>query len=225
MKNNITLILLTFCFLFAYGYTDDVMVKELSGKAYYRLPNKLKITSLKKGDFIPETAKIKIAKGSTLHLETKMGDVLTFKDKGYFNINENKSGLSSSLDATLILGKGKFKVHKLKSKSTFFVKTPTAVVGVRGTEFSIVVDDNGVSNIEVLEGVITVSASGKQKQVELKKGQKMSDGGGVEEATAQDTENDSSAEIIENLSDELQRISEDSATHVDIIFDLKDLNN
>jgi hypothetical protein len=35
----------------------------------------------------------------------------------------------------LIIGAGKFKVKKLRGKESFIVKTPTAVAGVRGTEF------------------------------------------------------------------------------------------
>ncbi len=45
----------------------------------------------------------------------------------------NKQKKAIQLD--LIIGAGKFKVNKLKGGETFLVKTPTAVAGVRGTEF------------------------------------------------------------------------------------------
>ncbi len=55
------------------------------------------------------------------------------------------------------------KVSKLGKGSSFQVETPTAVAGVRGTEFSMDFDPvAGVSKVSVEEGKVAVAAEGKE---------------------------------------------------------------
>ncbi|MEW5945876.1 MAG: FecR family protein [bacterium] len=45
---------------------------------------------------------------------------------------------------------------KLQKGGAFSVRTPTAVAGVRGTEFDVAVDEDGSSSVHVLEGAVAV---------------------------------------------------------------------
>ncbi len=59
----------------------------------------------------------------------------------------------------LDIGKGRIfsKINKLSSKdSSFTVKTPTAIAGVRGTEFMIEIQEDNSSKITLLEGQLDV---------------------------------------------------------------------
>jgi len=54
-------------------------------------------------------------------------------------------------------GKMLCKPKKLIKSETFMVKTPTAVAGVRGTQFTVEADQNGTSRIKVFEGSVKVA--------------------------------------------------------------------
>ncbi len=67
---------------------------------------------------------------------------------------------STSFD--LDSGKMLCKPKKLLKSESFMVKTPTAVAGVRGTQFTIETDTNGTSRIKVFEGSVKVAKRVKQ---------------------------------------------------------------
>jgi hypothetical protein len=72
---------------------------------------------------------------------------------------------SGNLDNTTIemdTGKMLCKPKKLIKSETFFVKTPTAVAGVRGTQFTVEADTNGTSRIKVFEGGVRVAKRVRQ---------------------------------------------------------------
>ncbi len=54
-------------------------------------------------------------------------------------------------------GKILCKPKKLIKSESFLVKTPTAIAGVRGTQFSVEADSNGTSRIKVFEGSVRVA--------------------------------------------------------------------
>ncbi len=54
-------------------------------------------------------------------------------------------------------GKMLCKPKKLIKSESFMVKTPTAVAGVRGTQFTVEADQNGTSRIKVFEGSVKVA--------------------------------------------------------------------
>jgi hypothetical protein len=71
----------------------------------------------------------------------------------------NKNQRAVQLD--LIIGAGKFKVNKLKGNQSFIIKTPTAVAGVRGTEFIIkhrVFRGRPITSLLVKEGRVGVQS-------------------------------------------------------------------
>jgi len=59
-------------------------------------------------------------------------------------------------------GKMLCKPKKLIKSETFMIKTPTAVAGVRGTQFTVEADANGTSRIKVFEGSVKVAKRVKE---------------------------------------------------------------
>ena len=65
-------------------------------------------------------------------------------------------GYDSGKTAGIILNSGEIVVKVAKTDSSFSVKTPSAVMGVRGTEFSVNVDQTGKTDVHVLDGLVSV---------------------------------------------------------------------
>ena len=63
----------------------------------------------------------------------------------------------SEIRLFVLTGKFASFVHKLSKDSSFEIQTPTAVAGVRGTEFSVAVGKDGASTTVVYEGTVEVS--------------------------------------------------------------------
>ena len=66
-------------------------------------------------------------------------------------------------------GNSWFKVEKRK-KGELYVRTPTAIAGIRGTEFLVNVKKDGTTNIQLIEGSIEVSDINQQSKMMLAAG-------------------------------------------------------
>jgi hypothetical protein len=74
-------------------------------------------------------------------------------------------------NTTMDLDAGKMlcKPKKLLKSETFFIKTPTAVAGVRGTQFIVEADTNGTSRIKVFDGKVKVAKRIKELDASIDK--------------------------------------------------------
>jgi hypothetical protein len=115
--------------------------------------------------------------------------VIRLKDKSTLNLGaETRFKLSSlkgegssnrKVEMDLIEGAGLFNVTSIKEEESFFIRTPTAVAGVRGTRFGVRYVKEGrrfVSSIAVIKGRVAVrpvrrfqrkSANQPKKEIEL----------------------------------------------------------
>ena len=105
-------------------------------------------------------------------IRTKSGafvQMYCFDGRGKVDIGENtvivmkNEGGDSFLDLVtgqirLKVKKSKRKVEEYLSKCPHRVRTPTAILGIRGTEFSVFVDKSQAADIIVFEGSVEVSA-------------------------------------------------------------------
>ena len=66
-------------------------------------------------------------------------------------------------------GKAWFKVEKQKD-GKLLIKTPTAIAGIRGTEFLMNVEENGATNLQLIKGNIEVSDINQQSTINLSAG-------------------------------------------------------
>lgn len=109
------------------------------------------------GDILQEKDIIKTGKDS--FCDIKIGDSL-IRVKQMTNVVLAVLIKSGNLENTTIdmdSGKMLCKPKKLIKSETFLVKTPTAVAGVRGTQFTVEADAKGTSRIKVFEGSVKVA--------------------------------------------------------------------
>jgi len=99
-----------------------------------------------KGMVLREKDELRTMEGATAQVlldDGKVGQV-EVREKSYFRLNTLRENDQSGDKTTLLdLAQGKLRVHaqKLKGKSKFEVRTPTAIAGVRGTVFDVSVDE------------------------------------------------------------------------------------
>jgi hypothetical protein len=121
------------------------------------------------GDIIKE--KDIIQTGTDSFCDIKIGDSLIRvkqKTKVILSALIRQGGLDNT---TIDLDSGKMlcKPKKLLKSETFFVKTPTAVAGVRGTQFIVEADTNGTSRIKVFDGQVKVARRVKELDKNIEK--------------------------------------------------------
>lgn len=76
-------------------------------------------------------------------------------DKFVFDSNANNSSVALSMSRGVM----RFVTGNLP-KNVYSIRTPTAVIGIRGTTLVVTVAANGLTNVSVIEGSVSVSAAG-----------------------------------------------------------------
>jgi hypothetical protein len=122
-----------------------------------------------------------IQAGDEIHTGSGAQLILTAPDTSYVVVNENSrfivedfwSGNFKSL-MNLMLGQVRFYIQRLGGRpSPYSVRTPTALIAVRGTIFDVIVDDESFSEVRCLDGHVTVEALGRpDREVILEPGTK-----------------------------------------------------
>lgn len=142
-------ILLMPCFLSAY----EAKIASVSGTADVKYLDKDLWYSARNGARVMSGQKIKTKARSRVKLELADGsriEVFPNSQVDLANLNAKTPRL------TMALGRLKAWVSKNINRSKFEVHTPVAVCSVRGTEFTVDVDAQGRTDIEVDEGLVGV---------------------------------------------------------------------
>ncbi len=138
---------------------------------------------VKVGDTIGSKEVVKLSEKSRLVLQTETGSVITLTDEAEVSINSILNPSSGDENTEVKLSEGKAVVNprdiKGLSNSSFSVRTPAMVAGVRGTVFSIEYKE-GKSKVMVKEGKVAVkpaikveeSKQEKLPEIEVTEGQK-----------------------------------------------------
>lgn len=109
------------------------------------------------GDIIQEKDTIKTGEDS--FCDVKIGSsIIRIKQKSQVVIASlvNKDNMEST-DLSLGVGKMLCKPKKLLKSEKFIIKTPTAVAGVRGTQFTVETDEKKTTRIKVYDGKVKVA--------------------------------------------------------------------
>lgn len=158
-------------------------VEKVTGDVTFRAYKSFKRLTVKVGDELGAKGKIALNDGDFLEIKTPMGDVLTFENKTYATLSKlTGSGADKNVQIDMPLGKINCDVKKLSKASSFQVRTPSAVAGVRGTRFGVKIDQSGTVSVDVSEGLVAVApASNPGSTVAVGAGQSASvkKGGGV----------------------------------------------
>ncbi len=120
---------------------------------------------IQEGDFIVTES------GSEAVLTLDTGSVIKIAASTRMRISKNtvKNDQGQSFSVGLSSGSISSKVAKLKNSSdNFAIYTPSAVAGVRGTDFSVAAGLDGSSRVQVSEGSVDVSRDGKTSNLKTK---------------------------------------------------------
>jgi hypothetical protein len=159
MKSNISLIALLF-FLFSINISAANYVAEVvkvRGKVTQLRPGALSASKVKLGDRLSEDTSIVTAKRSFIRVKFIDDSILNLGPKGKVVITQMRKKKAGII--TLLKGKLRTSVKKVskQKKNKFFIKTRTAALGVRGTEFQTIYNpDNKVTNLLTYKGKVAM---------------------------------------------------------------------
>jgi hypothetical protein len=121
------------------SFAKVAKVKKLRGKVYILSKDKKLKTFIKKNQWIDEGVDIHTERGSFVQLLFLDKSVINIAPKSNMVVSQYKSGKPGIVN--LLNGKIRSKVTKdvlKRDKNKLFIKTPTAAMGVRGTDFQII---------------------------------------------------------------------------------------
>lgn len=166
-----------FLFLFfpiaTYSATKPAKVILLRGKVTSTEPSGQQI-KVEKGSLINQGSTIETQKGSVVKLIFSDKSLVTIGPKSKMLIKQIKAGEAGVL--SLLKGKIRSKVAKdllrekkqPDKKSTLFVKTASAAMGVRGTDFSTGFDPKtGATSLDVISGRVSMVNISEFKGIDL----------------------------------------------------------
>jgi len=158
-------------------------VVDVKGSPFFRAAGSLKKELVAKGADLKAGGRIKMVDGEMLSLKTPMGDSIVLSGATYMKLDDldsTKGATKVSLE--LFKGIATNKVSKLGPESSFSIRTPSAVAGVRGTEFQVAVSETGETEVDVMEGEVGVAANdavAAPVPVTAGKSAKVKKGGGI----------------------------------------------
>lgn len=118
--------------------------------------------AVKDGDSVSQGAQIKTGPASEVFAGWGAGNVLKVGPLSTITLSDLSVGAGSKNKVDLTQGKVFAKAGKLGKDSSFSIKTPTAVAGVRGTGF-----ECSETTVSVVEGSVSVEAGGVEVQLEV----------------------------------------------------------
>jgi hypothetical protein len=129
-------------------------IADVKGEVEVRSPQGASVT-VQRGTVLAAESKIDTAKGSVL-LSLEDGSQVLVKANSHVVLRVPNQGKGYWFE--LLLGKINAKVQKrLGNAPSFRMGTPTAVITVRGTRFSVDVDKKERTHVEVYEGLVEVA--------------------------------------------------------------------
>jgi hypothetical protein len=163
-----TIVLLTALLGISLGCTRQ-QVDEYSMITFMIGDVKKNNTAVQIGDIIKE--KDVIQTGTDSFCDIKIGDsLIRVKQKTKVVLSAlMRQGAIENTAMELDTGKMLCKPKKLLKSESFLIKTPTAVAGVRGTQFIVEADTNGTSRIKVFDGKVKVAKRIKELEASVDK--------------------------------------------------------
>lgn len=131
-------LVLVFCLSsIAYANTDAIVLTQVSGTVSFRDRDNVPYKPAKAGNILQSGWWIKTDKDGLAHLQLPDGSKITVSNNTEIQVSELVL-TKTKREGTINITQGKIKVNVSKVpdiKTAYTVKSPTAVAGVRGTEF------------------------------------------------------------------------------------------
>ncbi|MEE4356366.1 MAG: FecR domain-containing protein [Desulfococcaceae bacterium] len=115
---------------------------------------------LRKGDAVRQKSRIKTGEKSRVQIRYTDGSALLLTADSEMLITASAEKKNYGIVRDLMMRAGRV-IADMK-KSRVFIRTETAVAGIRGTRFRVSIDAEQASRSEVLEGIVDVEAGGKE---------------------------------------------------------------
>lgn len=145
----LTIFSFVFCFLNSYFY--GAYITNAKGNVFYKESDKWEKAGENKRIEIKPNTEISTERASSVEVYFDNGSKVKVGPMSYYKFEmENDKEINSSL----YIGKIRNWVRKMSKE--YKVRTPGAVCGVRGTDFMVESDKNGVSRVEVYDGSVEV---------------------------------------------------------------------
>ena len=159
MKNIMAVLLVMFMAAgAAYGASLQAKMTKVKGDVQMQKGGAGAWAKVKEGDTCGKGTKIKTGPGAEVFVSWSGDNSVKVKEMSQITIDAlMKDGGKSTSKVSLDNGKAFAKAGKMSGGSSFEVKTPTAVAGVRGTGFEF--DEDTVS---VAEGSVSVTVGGEE---------------------------------------------------------------
>lgn len=133
----------------------SAVIAEFKGEASLRSPQGESL-SLNVGTVLPPESAIETMKGSTILLNLQDNSQVLIKSNSHVVLKSPAQGRGDYLE--LLIGKILANIQKrIGNAPSFRMGTPTAVITVRGTRFSVEVNRKHKTSVEVFEGVVEVA--------------------------------------------------------------------
>jgi len=146
------------CFIFiliitSLSFSSTIVVVKVSGKAFVRNIADQQWTKCYPGQTLDENYIIKTDEKSKVELLLFDGTKIIVSEKTEIILSKVTPQEKVIQQKT---GKARFKVSKLQEGAKFETITPTAIMSVRGTEFSVFVKEDLSTEVKVFEGIVNV---------------------------------------------------------------------
>ena len=152
--------------LCSYAYAQEAFVVKTTGKAYHESGGSWQ--EVKKDILVTAGDSITTETGAAVTLKLSDGHTIEIMGDSIFSLRENSENLK---EMDIWLGRIFAKVEKLPPGRKFTVRTPAAVCAVRGTEFTVDVDESKKTDVYVDEGIVGImDSAGAGKEVFVEKG-------------------------------------------------------
>jgi len=141
----------------------SVTVRKAEGKVEARASDGAAWAPVSKGDRLAAGASVRTGPGASCILVWGDGHVLKLQALTSLDISKLGRDAAGNENSRMDLNIGKINAHvaKLRTKdSSFTVRTPTAIAGVRGTDLFVHVAEDNTSTFGVTDGEIYVEAGG-----------------------------------------------------------------
>ena len=138
---------------------DIGMIKSYEGDVSFVRYESKKTVSITGSESVMFLDVAETDEDSRLLLQFDDGSELTLGEEAAVEINQmifDPTKNQRDITIKVAMGKIKVKAAKMAGERNFKIETPTAVIGVRGTEFVVDVDKLGKTKITTIEGLVAV---------------------------------------------------------------------
>jgi hypothetical protein len=131
-------------------------VSQVVDKVEWRAGSSKTFVPLVTGQVIQAGDEVRTGYGASAILMAPDSSYMVVSENSRLTIDDFWSGNFKSI-MNLMLGQVRFYIQKLGGRpNPYSIRTPTALIAVRGTTFDVFVDDSQIAEVRCLEGQVTV---------------------------------------------------------------------